>query len=90
MSSIFLSISSLVKPIIVPLRYTFSIPVYSMLKPAPSSNSADILPLTMTFPSVGFNTPVIILSTVDLPEPFVPIIPTHSPVLTSKLILLSA
>ena len=56
-----------------------------MLKPAPSSSSAEILPVTLTSPLVGFKTPVIIFNMVDFPEPFVPIIPTHSPCLTSKL-----
>ena len=78
------SISSFENPIIVPLRYTFSIPVYSILNPAPSSSSAEILPSTFTSPAVGFNTPVMILRIVDLPEPFVPIIPTVSPLFTSK------
>ena len=61
-----------------------------MLKPAPSSKSAEILPFTFALPVVGFKTPVIILSIVDFPEPFVPIIPTVEPFSTSKLISSSA
>ena len=68
----------------------FSIPVYSGLKPAPNSKRAEILPFISTLPPVGFNTPVIILSIVDLPAPFVPKRPTHSPSLTSKLMFLRA
>ena len=63
----------------VPFRYTFSRPEYSMLNPAPSSSSAEIRPSTFTSPAVGVRTPVMIFKIVDLPEPLVPIIPTHSP-----------
>ena len=35
-------------------------PLYSILKPAPSSSSAEIRPLTSTSPAVGERTPVII------------------------------
>ena len=90
MSPILLLISSCVIPFNVPLRYIFSIPVYSGLKPAPNSNNADILPLTDTFPKVGFNTPVIIFNKVDLPLPFFPIIPTISPFLILKFTLFNA
>ena len=51
--------------------------VYSMLKPAPSSRMALTLPFNSTFPLVGFKTPVTIFSSVDFPEPFVPMIPTQ-------------
>ena len=54
-------------------------PLYSILKPAPSSSNAEIRPFTLTEPPVGFNTPVIILRIVDFPEPLVPMIPTVSP-----------
>ena len=67
-----------------------SIPLYSILNPAPSSKRAEICPSTFTSPDVGVSTPVIILSMVDLPEPFVPIIPTVSPFFTERLTLLSA
>ena len=68
----------------------FSIPVYSILKPAPNSSNADIFPFTSIFPPVGVRTPVIIFKSVDLPAPFIPIIPTVSPRFMSKLRLLSA
>ena len=61
-----------------------------MLKPAPSSRRADILPFTITSPDVGVRTPVIIFNMVDLPEPFVPMIPTVCPFSTEKEILLRA
>ena len=89
-SSSLASISSLENPIIMPLRYTFSMPVYSMLKPAPSSSSAEILPSISTSPLVGESTPVIIFKMVDLPEPFVPMIPTVSPFFTSNVTWSSA
>ena len=50
----------------------FSIPVYSILNPAPSSNNADTLPFTSTFPSVGVKIPVNIFNNVDFPAPFGP------------------
>ena len=78
------SISSRVKPIMVPFRYTFSMPVYSMLKPAPSSSSALMRPSTFTSPEVAPSTPVMIFSMVDFPEPLVPMMPTVSPRATSN------
>lgn len=71
-------------PIIVPLRYIFFNPVYSILNPVPNSRRALIFPFTSTVPQRGFNTPVIIFNNVDLPDPLVPIIPTHSPLRISK------
>ena len=90
MSCNFLSISTLEKPIIVPFIYMFSIPVNSGLKPAPNSNNAEIFPLTIILPSVGVKTPVINFKRVDLPEPFLPIIPTVSPRFTLKHTLFNA
>ena len=78
-SGSFSSISLSEKPIMVPLRYTFSMPLYSWLKPAPSSSSAEMRPSTLTWPEVGFSTPVMIFRMVDLPEPLVPMMPTVSP-----------
>jgi len=46
MASNFCSVSSLVKPMIEVFKYTFSLPVNSGLKPAPSSRSAETLPFT--------------------------------------------
>jgi hypothetical protein len=56
-----------------------------MLNPAPSSSNADIRPFMVTFPSVGFNTPVMIFSIVDFPAPLTPMMPTVSPRQTEKL-----
>ena len=68
----------------------FSIPVYSGLKPAPNSNKADILPFISIAPDVCVITPVIIFNSVDFPDPFNPIIPTHSPFSTLKEIFCNA
>ena len=77
-------------PIIVPLRYIFSIPVYSGLNPAPSSSKAAILPSVFIVPVVGVTTPVTNFNNVDLPEPFVPTIPIDSPLFIFKLIFFKA
>ena len=61
-----------------------------MLKPAPSSRSAEIRPRTSTSPLVGLRTPVMIFKMVDFPEPFVPMIPTVSPRYTVILTSCSA
>ncbi|MNI54632.1 hypothetical protein D3C73_1095340 [compost metagenome] len=84
------SISALVKPSIIPFKKTFSIPVYSGLNPAPSSNKAEIFPLTEIAPPLWTTTPVIIFNNVDFPDPFFPIKPRISPLLTSKDTSLSA
>ena len=62
----------------------FSRAVSSMSKPAPSSMSGAILPLTVHDPLLGSSTPAMIFRMVDLPEPFVPRMPNTSPCLTSK------
>lgn len=80
------SISVLVKPSSAPFKYTFSRPVSSGLKPTPSSMKGTSFPLMVTFPRSGTYMPEIILSNVDLPEPFRPTIPKKSPWRTSKLI----
>ena len=67
-----------------------SMPLYSMLKPAPSSKSAEIRPFTSTSPFVAERTPVMIFRIVDLPEPFVPMMPTVSPRRISRLMSSSA
>ena len=56
-----------------------------MLKPAPSSRSAEMRPSAVTVPAVGVRTPVMILRIVDLPEPLTPMMPTVSPFRTLKL-----
>ena len=45
----------------------------------PSSSSAATRPVTDTRPSVGWVVPVIILSSVLLPAPLMPTMPTASP-----------
>ena len=47
------SVSSRVIPITMPYNSTFSRPVNSGLKPAPSSSSDEIRPFTATRPVVG-------------------------------------
>ena len=59
-------------PRIEPFRKTFSRPVKSGWKPAPSSSSVPIRPPTSTRPSVGLMIPAMIRSSVLLPEPFRP------------------
>ena len=71
--------SDSLKPRMLALSETFSRPVNSGLKPAPSSSSAAILPLTSTMPALGASVPQITCSKVDLPEPLRPTMPTVSP-----------
>ena len=73
-----------------PLRYTFSLPLNSGWKPAPSSSNADTRPSIFTDPFSGTRMPAITLSNVLLPEPFEPMTPNVEPVGTSKLMSLSA
>jgi len=54
------------------LSSTFSRPVKSGWKPAPSSSSEPIRPPVATRPSVGAMIPAIRRSSVDLPDPFRP------------------
>ena len=70
---------------ICPLRRMFSRPVRLRSKPALSSSRALTLPLMTISPSVGNETPVIILRTVDLPAPFAPKSATRSPLRMVKL-----
>ena len=60
-------------------------PLYSWLKPAPSSSRAEIRPFTFTWPEVGFSTPVMIFRIVDFPEPLVPMMPAVSPLRMHRL-----
>lgn len=59
-------------------------PVNSWLKPEPNSSSAAIRPRVSTRPSVGDSTPVTICSSVPLPLPFLPTMPTDSPFSSSS------
>ena len=73
-----------VRPRIAPLRYTFSRPDSSGWKPAPSSRSAEILPLDAIVPWSGRRILAMHLSSVLLPEPFSPMIPNVEPSGTSN------
>ena len=84
MSSNFSSTSALANPSSEALRYTFSRPVYSMLKPLPSSSRAAMRPNTSTCPVVGRTVPAMICRSVDLPAPLRPMMPRLSPRRTSK------
>ena len=61
------------------MRKTLSRPVSWGWKPAPVAISPAIRPRVSTWPSSGFITPLISLSSVLLPEPLRPISPTDSP-----------
>ena len=56
----------------MPLMKTFSRPEISGWKPAPSSISAEIRPVTETRPVVGLVMPATHFSIVLFPEPFRP------------------
>ena len=73
------------RPSSVAFKRTFSKPVNSGLKPAPSSSRAEMRPRVWTLPPVGVNVPLINCKRVDFPEPLRPIIPIDSPELTSKV-----
>src|SRR5580704_10279250 len=60
----------------------FSRPVRSCWNPAPSSRRPASFPRTATSPLVGCSTPQMHLSSVDLPEPLRPRMPTVSPSFT--------
>lgn len=62
----------------------FSLPDSSGCMPAPSSMRGEIFPSTVTFPEVGDITPATSFRMVDLPLPFGPMMPTHSPLWISK------
>ena len=62
-------------PWIAPFRKTFSRPVKSGWKPAPSSSSEPMRPSALTRPAVGLMIPAISRSSVVLPEPFRPMRP---------------
>ena len=67
------------RPITVPKSTTFSRPVSSAWKPAPTSSSGSTRPVTSSRPAVGAQMPAMSCRSVDLPDPFVPMIPTDSP-----------
>ena len=60
----------------MPLMATFSRPLISGWKPAPSSMRAEMRPSTVeACPRVGWVMPAMSFSSVDLPEPFSPMTP---------------
>ena len=64
----------------MPLTYTFSRPVSSGWKPTPNRDQRRHAAATpRTRPGVGAVTPASRRSSVDLPEPLRPMMPTHSP-----------
>jgi hypothetical protein len=67
------------------IKNIFSLAVNSSSKPAPNSIIGEITPLTVTFPFVGFITPLTTFNKVLLPAPLLPIKPTTSPFSTLKL-----
>src|SRR3954464_1505314 len=84
MSSYFSSSCSRVKPAASPPSFTFWRPVRSLLKPTPSASRVLTRPWTSTRPAVGGRMPAIVRTSVDLPAPFAPMIPTTDPRRTSS------
>ena len=78
-SGSFFSISRRVRPSMTPLITTFSRPEISGWKPAPSSMSAETLPVTSSVPAVGLKRPATSFRSVDFPQPFGPTTPNVSP-----------
>jgi len=71
-------------PWIVPFMNTFSRPVKSGWKPAPSSSIEATLPPISTRPEWGGRIPANSFRSVLLPEPFSPTTPSASPGATSR------
>ena len=69
-------------PSITPLMNTFSRPLISGWKPAPSSIRADTRPPTRTWPLVGLVMPATSFSRVLFPEPLRPMMPQVVPAST--------
>jgi hypothetical protein len=78
------AISSSLIPSTEQFRRTFSRPVNSGWKPAPSSRRDETRPSTRTVPAVGREMPVRSFRSVDLPAPFSPMMPTVLPRRTSR------
>ena len=69
----------------MPLMATFSRPLISGWKPAPSSIKAEMRPATARVPRVGGVMPATSFRSVDFPDPFSPMTPKVAPRGTSKL-----
>ena len=78
-------IAWLLSPRMVPSSTTFSRPVSSGWKPAPTSSSGMRRPQTSIFPVSCIAIPEISWVSVDLPDPLAPTMPKNSPRRTSKL-----
>src|SRR3954471_9120716 len=89
-SSYFSRSCSRLKPAASPPRVTFSRPLRSRLKPTPRASSVLTRPRTSTRPAVGGRMPAIARTSVDLPAPLAPRIPSTWPCLTSSETSLSA
>ena len=76
------AISASDMPRIAALSMMFSLPLSCGWKPAPVAMRPAMRPRVRTVPWSGRITPLIILSSVDLPEPLRPISPIDSPWLT--------
>ncbi len=72
------------RPRMLALRKTFSTPLYSGLKPEPSSSRAATRPLVRSSPALGVSVPQTSCSSVDFPDPLRPMMPTVSPRRTSR------
>ena len=68
----------------------FSLPVNSGWKPVPISSKAAIFPFMSISPLDGLVISAKTFNKVDLPAPFLPIIPKTYPLFTSKLISFNA
>ena len=90
MACSFSFISFSVNPSSIPDKYIFSLPVSESLKPTPNDNKETEFPFRLIVPSFGLNTPAIALSSVDLPLPFLPMIPIISPFSAVNVIPLTA
>jgi len=73
------SISRRGSPRIDPFRYTFSRPLRFALNPTPKLSRQPTLPRTSTWPRSASQMPASVFSSVDLPEPLRPMMPTTSP-----------
>jgi hypothetical protein len=90
MSSYFSASCPRLSPAARPPRTTLSRPDSFLLKPTPSASSVLTRPWISTRPSLGGRMPAIVRTSVDLPAPLAPTMPSTSPCGTSKLTLRTA
>src|ERR687897_335654 len=79
MSSYFSASLARSRPAARPPSRTLSRPVRSLLKPTPSASSVLTRPKTSIRPDVGGRMPAIVRTSVDLPAPLAPTIPSTVP-----------